>query len=97
MHEHEKSPRCSRYTAVIQWPNALATPYGLRGRNGVDSDCGVSAALPKTSLLEAWTKRMPGSTRWIASSSRTTAKAFSSPVEIGSVHNSLLEARAARL
>src|SRR2546430_4220616 len=48
-------------------PRSTLFPYTTLFRS-VDSDCGVSAALPKTSLLEAWTKRMPGSTRWIASS-----------------------------
>jgi len=32
----------------------LATPYGLRGWNGVVSRCGISRTLPNISLDDAW-------------------------------------------
>ena len=32
----------------------FATPYGLRGQNGVVSVCGTSCTLPNISLLDAW-------------------------------------------
>src|SRR5437763_1506401 len=52
------TPR-ERAAAIASYAASFASPYGLRGRFGLPSSCGVVAASPKISALLA-TKIRPG-------------------------------------
>src|SRR4029077_9283649 len=85
------------YAAARKLPYAFAAPYGESGRNGVDSDCGVSTGTPNTSADDAWKNLIEGSSARIASSSTVTPTVPSRATSTGSSHERGTNDGAARL
>src|SRR3989304_2833380 len=80
-----------------QYAYTFATPYGLRGWNGVDSSCGSTVTLPNISLEAAWYTRASGASDRTASRRRTAPSPVISPVSTGCTNEVATNDCAARL
>src|SRR3972149_2824143 len=80
-----------------QYAYTFATPYGLRGWNGVDSSWGSTVPLPNISLEAAWYTRAFGASDRTASRTRTAPSPVISPVRTGCTNEVATKDCAARL
>ncbi len=93
---HANSPWCSRIVRTSPCAASFATPYGVRGRIGVSSSCGLFGASPKTSLDVETQTRGRSAAASAAASTVAVAPAIAAIVCVGSSHESGTNVGAAR-